>query len=272
MGAARELRMSIRRGEYTGLTTARAPGHVQANLVVLPEKHLADFVSFCELNAAACPVLGVSQPGNPCIPSLAEDMDVRRDLPGYLVHRSGVASVEVSDITDCWRTDLVAVAIGCWFSMEAALAGAGVRLRHVELGIQGPLFKTRVQTRGAGIFGGPLVVSMRPFARESVARVRQITGRFSRVHGAPIHEGDPCALGIADLGTPDFGEALLPLPGEVPLYWACGLTALVALENAGVEFFISHAPGKMLVTDCLNSSLQTRESPIVADAERKTFI
>ena len=271
MGSALDLRMAIRRGEYTGLTTARAPGFVQANLVVLPQKHVADFLTFCELNAAACPVLGISEPGNPCIPSLAQDMDVRRDLPGYLIHRLGAATEEVSDITDVWRSDLVAVAIGCWFSMEAALAVAGMRLRHVELGIQGPLFKTSVQTLGAGIFGGPLVVSMRPFAREAVDKVRQITSRFLRAHGAPIHQGDPSALGIADLATPDFGEVLRPLPGEVPLYWPCGLTALVALENSGVEFFITHAPGKMLVTDILNSSLETSKSSAFADAER-TFL
>ena len=271
MGAGHELRMAVRRGEYTGLTTARAPGYVQANLVVLPQKQVADFLRFCELNAAACPVLGVSEPGSPCIPALAHDMDVRRDLPGYLIHRSGVATEEVSDITDVWRSDMVAVAIGCWFSMEDALAAAGVRLRHVELGIQGPLFKTSVQTRGAGIFGGPLVVSMRPFARESVDTVRQITSRFLRVHGAPIHEGDPSALGIANFGTPDFGEVLQPLPGEVPLYWPCGLTALVALENSGIEFFVTHAPGKMLVTDILNSSLETSKSSAFADAER-TFL
>lgn len=255
MGAALDLRMAIRRGEYTGLTTGCAPGYVQANLVVLPEVHSRDFLQFCARNAAACPVLGVSEPGNPRIPVLADDMDVRSDLPGYLVHRAGMASEEVSDITGLWRGDLVAVAIGCWFSMEDALTQAGVRLRHVELGIQGPLFKTSWPTESVGIFGGPLVVSMRPFARESVDTVRSITRQFSRVHGGPVHEGDPARLGIADLAKPDFGEVLQPLAGEVPLYWACGLTAMVALKNAGIDFFISHAPGKMLLTDSLNADL-----------------
>jgi uncharacterized protein YcsI (UPF0317 family) len=268
MDAALDLRLAIRRGDHTGLTTGRAPGYVQANLVVLPEIHARDFLRFCELNAAACPVLGFSEPGSPNIPDLAEGMDVRSDLPGYLVHRAGQAGREVRDITSLWRDDLVAIAIGCWFSMEGALAGSGVRLRHAELGIQGPLFKTRLAARGVGIFGGPLVVSMRPFTRESVDAVRRITRRFSKVHGGPVHEGDPAPLGIADLEKPDFGEVLLPLAGEVPLYWACGLTAMVALQNAGLDFFITHAPGKMLVTDLLNSSLETPESAVFAGAER----
>ncbi|MES2282999.1 MAG: DUF1445 domain-containing protein [Pseudomonadota bacterium] len=255
MTSALDLRLAIRRGDYTGLTTGRAPGYVQANLLVLPQLHVNDFLDFCSLNAFACPVLGVGEVGNPRIPALGTDMDVRTDLPGYQVHRPGLAPQEVTDIVDVWRDDLVAVVIGCWFSMEDALQKSGIRLRHVELGIQGPLFRTNVETRGKGVFGGPLVVSMRPFAQESVDLVREVTSRFSRVHGGPLHLGDPSALGIADMARPDFGEVLLPLPGEIPMYWGCGLTATVALQKSGVDFFITHAPGKMLVTDCLNSSL-----------------
>lgn len=251
------LRQAVRRGDHNGLTTGFAPGFVQANLVVLPKLHAADFLRFCELNSAACPVLGVSDVGSPCIAALGSNLDVRSDLPGYMVYRGGQADEEVADITSLWRDDLVAVAIGCWFSMEDALRRADVRLRHVELGIQGPLFKTSLQTRSTGIFGGPLVVSMRPFASESVDTVCFVTSRFQRVHGGPVHQGDPAALGIADISKPDFGEVLLPLPGEVPLYWACGLTATVALQQSGIDFFITHAPGKMLITDCLNESLMT---------------
>lgn len=255
MGTAQALRQAIRCGTHTGLTTGHAPGFVQANLVVLPEPLLADFLRFCDANAAACPVLGVSQPGEPGIPDLGEGIDVRTDLPAYLIHRRGHPPEQVTDILTVWRKDLVAVAIGCWFSMEEALARAGVRLRHVELGIQGPLFVTTIATRSVGVFGGALVVSMRPFAAGSVATVRDVTSRFTRVHGGPLHAGDPAPLGIADLARPDFGEVLQPLPGEVPLYWPCGLTATLALQNAGVEFFITHAPGRMLVTDRLNASL-----------------
>lgn len=257
-----DIRLASRNGGYTGLTTGRAPGYVQANLVVLPARHAQDFLGFCDLNAFACPVLGASEVGCPVIPLLGHDLDVRTDLPGYLVHRSGTAAQEVTHITSEWREDFVAVAIGCWFSMEEALLQAGVRLRHVELGIQGPLFKTKVPTRKLGIFGGPLVVSMRPFEKSAVATVREITGQFSRVHGGPVHAGDPALLGIANIEHPDFGEVLLPLPGEIPMYWGCGLTATVALQQSGIDFFITHAPGKMLVTDCLNASLENPSESI----------
>ena len=260
MTSALELRRAIRLGDYFGLTTGRAPGYVQANLVVLPMQHVDDFTAFCKLNAFACPVLGVGEAGSPRIPALGIDLDVRTDLPGYHIHRPGSAPEEVSDISSVWRDDLVAVAIGCWFSMEDALLKAGVRLRHVELGIQGPLFLTNVQTRSRGIFGGPLVVSMRPFASESVDLVREVTGRFSNVHGGTIHVDDPVALGISDIAAPDFGEVLMPLPEEVPMYWGCGLTATVALQKSGIDFFITHAPGKMLVTDCLNTDLETEST------------
>ena len=253
--AARDLRLAIRRGDHTGLTSGCAPGHVQATLAVLPAAHAPDFLAFCARNARACPVLGVSEPGSPHIPALAQDLDLRTDLPGYIVHRASQPPEAVRTLADVWRADLVAVALGCWFSMEDALTAAGVRLRHVELGIQGPLFKTNLPTEPVGAFGGPLVVSMRPFARDAVDTVKAVTGRFPRVHGAPLHAGDAAALGIADYRQPDFGEPMDVLPGEVPLYWPCGLTATVALQRSGISFFITHAPGKMLVTDWRNADL-----------------
>jgi uncharacterized protein YcsI (UPF0317 family) len=260
MKHAHALRQEIRRGQHSGLTTGHATCFVQANLVVLPQAHAGDFLEFCRLNAAACPVLGISAPGNPAMAAMGQDLDVRTDLPGYLLHQTGQPSREVHDISAHWRSDSVAIAIGCWFSMEGALAAAGIRMRHVELGIQGPLFKTSRACHRVGIFSGPLVVSMRPFAASSVPTVRQVTSKFTRVHGGPVHVGDAAGLGIADLSRPDFGEVLLPLPDEVPMYWACGLSATVALQRSGIDFFITHAPGKMLVTDCLNSELT--ESPM----------
>jgi uncharacterized protein YcsI (UPF0317 family) len=251
----RDLRLAIRAGRFHGLTTGHAAGHVQANLAIVPAAVADEFVAFCRANAAACPVLAVGAPGDPHLAALGADLDVRTDLPAYWVYRDGRRAETVADIAALWQPDHVAVAIGCWFSMEAALAGAGVRLRHVELGIQGPLFRTALPTAPAGRFRGPLVVSMRPFAPAEVATVRAVTGRFTRVHGAPLHQGDPAALGIADLGTPDFGEPI-PMSGDdVPLYWGCGLTALTALERSGLPLFITHAAGAMLVTDLHNDDL-----------------
>ncbi len=255
IASPKELRQAIRTGRFKGLTTGHAGGFVQANLAILPAAHAANFVAFCKANAKACPVLAVSEPGNPSLPELGEGIDVRTDLPAYRIYRDGRHVDTPAHISPLWQSDHVAVAIGCWFSMEDALTHAGVRLRHVELGIQGPLFRTNRPSVGIGLFGGPLVVSMRPFDEKEVPIVKEVTGRFPRVHGAPVHEGSGQALGITDVAKPDFGEAMDILPGEVPLYWGCGLTALAALEAARLPLFITHDPGAMLVADIRNDAL-----------------
>jgi len=248
-------RAAIRAGDYTGLTTGKAPGYVQANIAVLPARYARDFVGFCRANAAACPVLAVSQPGETALPELGSDIDIRHDLPGYRLVLDGTV-LETGDVASAWRDDLVTVAIGCWFSMEDALLRAGVRLRHLELGIQGPLFRTSVPAQPYGAFHGPLVVSMRPFRNDQVKTVREVSARFPRVHGAPIHAGPAGALGIRDIGRPHYGEVLLPEPDETALFWGCGLTALAALEDCDIPFFITHAPGKMLITDLRNDAFE----------------
>lgn len=253
--SARDLRRAARDGRFTGLTTGHAPGCVQANLAILPATDAGDFVAFCRANAQACPVLAVGEPGDPALPALGKDIDVRSDLPAYWVYRYGRRTDIAPDIQALWQGNSVAVAIGCWFSMEEALQQAGVRLRHLELGVQGGLFRTSRDAAPVGRFAGPLVVSMRPFAAHQVATVARVTARFGRVHGAPLHIGDPAVLGITDLAAPDFGEPLPPLPGEVPMFWGCGLTATVALERSGLPLFITHAAGAMLVTDLANATL-----------------
>jgi uncharacterized protein YcsI (UPF0317 family) len=254
--SSHELRLAARRRDFSGITAGHAPGYVQANLVILPAQDAADFVAFCHANAQACPVLAVGEPGDWRLPTLGYDIDVRTDLPKYWVYRAGEDTEGTTDISKLWQDDHVAVAIGCWFSMEDALARANVRMRHLERGLQGSLFRTTRDTVAVGRFGGPLVVSMRPFAARDVTTVKNITSRFSRVHGGPLHVGDHQALGIADIARPDFGELLLPLPGEVAMYWGCGLTALAALEQSGISHFITHAAGAMLVTDVRNDELE----------------
>lgn len=250
-----DLRRAIRAGRHAGLTSGLAPGFAQANLAVLPAEFAGNFVRFCEANPFACPLLGISRPGDPRIPGLGEDLDVRTDLPAYRVYRDGLLAGTAGDIADLWRDDLVAVAIGCWFGVEEALQAAGIRLRHIELGIQGPLFRSSLPARPAGLFGGTQVVSMRPFAPRDVETVAAITARYPKSHGAPLHRGDPAPLGIRDLSAPDFGEPISLESGEIPLYWGCGLTALTALERARLPLFITHAPGAMLITDLRNESL-----------------
>ncbi|MGY6248191.1 D-glutamate cyclase family protein [Bosea thiooxidans] len=247
----REFRHTARAG-FDGLTVGRAPGHVQANLILLPHAYAEDFEAFCHANPLACPLLAVGEPGSSSIPALGDDIDLRSDLPAYLVHAGGESRVTAIDAF--WRDDLVAFALGCWFSAEAALAAAGIRMRHVEMGLQGALFRTRLPAASAGRFQGPLVVSMRPFATSDIGRVRDITARLPRSHGAPLHAGDPAGIGIPDPERPDWGTLLDVEPGETALFWACGLTALAALGEAELPFFITHAPGAMLVTDLLEDA------------------
>jgi uncharacterized protein YcsI (UPF0317 family) len=246
--SAQELRAAIRQG-YKGTTSGLATGHVQCNLVVLPASHAQHFVAFCKANPSALPLVGVGQPGDPHFPELALNGDIRTDLGGYLYQSPGQAPLKLTDLRSQWREDAVAVLLGCWFTAEAVLAAAGVRLRHVELGIQGGLFRTKRACVSAGGFEGPLVVSMRPFLERELDKVRALTRQLPMAHGEPLHEGDPRGLGINDLSNPDWGEPLLAEPGEVPLYWGCGLTANEVLSRANLPWYATHQPGRMWVTD-----------------------
>jgi uncharacterized protein YcsI (UPF0317 family) len=250
--------MAIRAGQARP-TAGLAHGYVQANVAIVPGEHAGAFTRYCEANARACPLLARGEPGDPALPALGEDIDIRTDLPRYWVYRDGVFAEEVSDIGALWRRDFVTFAIGCSFTFETALRDAGVPLRHVAQGRNVAMFRTSRETVPAGPFGGNLVVSMRPFAPEDAARASAISARFPAMHGAPLHRGDPSALGIADLGKPDYGEPVAVLPGEIPLFWACGVTSQVALQSARLPLFIAHAPGCMLITDKTHASYQHQE-------------
>jgi uncharacterized protein YcsI (UPF0317 family) len=96
---------------------------------------------------------------------------------------------------------------------------------------------------------------MRPIPAGLVPRAVQVTARFERVHGAPVHVGAPEALGIRDLARPDWGDPVEIRPGELPVFWACGVTPQAAALASGLPFCITHAPGHMLVTDLANAAL-----------------
>jgi uncharacterized protein YcsI (UPF0317 family) len=247
------LRRAIRAGELTGSTAGLAPGYLQANLVILPEAEAFDFLRYCERNPKPCPLLAVGEPGDPALPALGGDIDVSRDLPGYRVFRNGELSERRGDVADLWRDDLVAFAIGCSFSWEEELLAQGIPLRHVAERRNVAMYVTDRSTEPSGRFAGNLVVSMRPFAPADAIRAIQITTRFPKAHGAPVHFADPGAIGIGDLAKPDFGEANRIEAGEVPVFWACGVTPQVAIRQAGVELCITHEPGCMLITDLSNA-------------------
>ncbi|MDR2113394.1 MAG: putative hydro-lyase [Candidatus Accumulibacter sp.] len=253
--SAREARQAIRRGDWVRHTSGLAPRNAQANLAILPEKLAADFLRFCQRNPKPCPLLAVSETGDPFLPTLGEDIDIRGDVPLYRVWRNGKLVEEVTDITPFWRDDLVSFLLGCSFSFEHALIDAGIELRHVTQGRNVAMYRTNIETIPAGPFHGPMVVSMRPMTPANAIRAVQLTSRVPRVHGAPVHLGDPALIGIADIMKPDFGEAVEILPGELPVFWACGVTPQSVVMSMSPEFCITHAPGYMLITDILNSDL-----------------
>ena len=231
-GEAQAIRQRIRRGEFAGHTSGLAPGCVQGNVVILPASLASDFLRFCQANPKPCPLLAMSEPGDPALPALGADIDIRSDVPRYRVFRHGELVDEVTDIRSIWRNDLVAFVLGCSFSFEAALQEDGLPLKHVARGLNVPMYRTSVQTVPAGPFHGPLVVSMRPFKPSDAIRAIQITSRFPGVHGAPVHIGKPELIGIRDLGQPDWGDAVEVADDELPVFWACGVTPQAVIAEA----------------------------------------
>jgi uncharacterized protein YcsI (UPF0317 family) len=223
--------------------------------VILPAELANDFLRFCQLNPKPCPLIATSNsPGDFTLPPLG-DVDIRTDVPSYRVFRDGELVEERVDISALWRDDLVTFALGCSFSFEEALLADGLEVRNVTQKVNVPMYRTSIDCKPAGPFAGKMVVSMRPFRAADAIRAIQICTRFPAVHGAPIHLGDPGQIGIADLARPDYGDAVSVAAGELPLFWACGVTPQVALEQARPAFAVTHSPGCMLVTDLRNSQL-----------------
>src|ERR1700682_6450 len=248
-----EARSLIRSGEWRGPTSGMAGHHVQGNVVILPRELATEFLRFCQANPKPCPLLGVSEPGDPSLPALGEGIDIRTDVPRYRVFENGNCVDQPHDLKSWWRDDLVTFVLGCSHSFEEALLETGLRLKHIERGKTVPMYRTSVQTARAGRFHGPMVVSMRPYAPADAIRAIQITSRFPAVHGAPVHIGFPQAIGIRDLARPDFGDTVEVAAGEIPVFWASGMTPQAVVEEAKVPFCITHYPGSMLITDLLNA-------------------
>ncbi|MFC1935270.1 putative hydro-lyase [Chloroflexota bacterium] len=251
-----ELRSLIRKGHLNVSSTAGlAPGYVQANLVILPKAQAFDFLLFCQRNPKPCPLIEVMEPGVAEPTISAPGADIRTDLHGYRVYRDGVLTKEVENIKEEWQDDLVTFLLGCSFTFEAALMSAGIYMRHIEEGKNVSMYITNIATVPAGRFGGPTVVSMRPIPREKVVKAVQVTSRFPSVHGAPLHIGDPEAIGVQDLSRPDFGDVVTIKEGEVPIFWACGVTPQAVAMQSKPPLMITHAPGHMLITDMRDEDL-----------------
>ncbi len=244
-----EMRQSIRKGQWRKPTTGCCPGYTQVNVVILPAPYAFHFLLFCQRNPKPCPLLEVMEEGVFEPLRLAPAADIRSDCPRYRLFRQGELVEEKDDVLDLWRDDLVTFLLGCSFSFEGALLQAGVPVRYIEEGSNVSMFITNTPCDPAGPFSGNLVVSMRPIPGHLVSRAVQVTSRFPGVHGAPVHIGDPEAIGIGDLSQPDFGDPVSIRQGEVPVFWACGVTPQVAILKAKPEMAITHAPGYMFITD-----------------------
>jgi uncharacterized protein YcsI (UPF0317 family) len=251
----REIRAEIRSGKLSGVTAGLARGFVQANLAVLPREQAYDFLLFCQRNPRPCPLLEVTDPGAVEPAGVAPGADLRTDIPRYRIYRDGRLVDEVTDATPYWRQDLVAFLLGCSFTFEWALLDAGIPLWHLEHGSNVAMWRTATECRPAGLFHGPMVVSMRPIRCGDLAKAITVTARFPGAHGAPVHVGDPAALGIRDLGRPDWGDPQPVGAGEVPVFWACGVTPQAVALASKPPFMITHSPGHMFITDLPNSAL-----------------
>ncbi|WP_094604584.1 Putative hydro-lyase [Sporomusa silvacetica DSM 10669] len=244
-----EVRAMIRRGEWTKPTSGMAQGFTQANLAILKKDIAFDFLLFCQRNPKPCPVLDVTEAGSPVPRLVAPTADIRTDIPKYRIYRQGELVDEVTDILTYWEDDMVAFLIGCSFTFEHPLMNSGIPVRHIEENCNVAMYKTNIPCVQAGRFEGPVVVSMRPIPEKDVVRAVQITSRFPSVHGAPIHIGNPASIGIKDIDKPDFGDRVTIKAGEVPVFWACGVTPQAVAMQIKPELMITHAPGHMFITD-----------------------
>ena len=244
-----EVRKLIRDGQLVQPTSGLAPGHVQANLAIIPMDLAFDFMLFCQRNPKPCPLLEVVEAGDTEPAEFAPGADLRTDTPMYRVYEYGEMTAEVEDISEFWRDDLVSFLLGCSFSFETALMRAGIPIKHIDQDKTVSMFITNIPTASAGAFSGPMVVSMRAIKQEQVVRAVQVTSRFPATHGAPVHVGDPEVIGISDVSRPDFGDPTDFEDGDVPVFWACGVTPQAAAMSSRPPLMITHAPGHMFVTD-----------------------
>lgn len=235
-------------------TTGWCAGYTQANIISVPRAAAFDMLLFATRNPKACPVLEVLEAGSVRGPDGSPvygdpEADIRVDVPRYRVWRHGELVEEVPHVLDHWRGDLVTFLLGCSFTFEHPMLEAGIPMRHLDAGSNVAMYRTSTRCVPAGDLSGPLVVSMRAIPAARVADAVRITSRYPAVHGAPVHVGDPEALGIDDLAAPDFGDPPTIREGDVPVFWACGVTPQAMVLESRPEVAITHAPGFMLVTD-----------------------
>nr|WP_312576833.1 putative hydro-lyase [Sedimentibacter sp.] len=251
----KEVRELIRKGDVIQPTSGMCRGHIQANLAIVPKDLAFDFLLFAQRNPKPCPILDVTDVGNPEPKLMGRGADLRYDIPKYRIYKYGELVDEVLDLKDYWRDDLVGFLIGCSFSFESAMINAHIPIRHIEDNHNVPMYITNIDCEPAGKFHGKMVVSMRPIPYKLITKAVQSTSRFPQVHGAPIHIGDPSLIGIKDVNKPDFGDSSIIKDGEVPVFWACGVTPQSIAMTSKPELMITHSPGHMFICDPMDEDL-----------------
>lgn len=249
-------RLEYRRGALAPFTqtTGVAASYIQGSPVIIPGDLALDFLTLCQRNPKPCPVIAISNKGSPALPTLGADIDVRTDIGGYRIWRHGELVDEVTDIRDLWRDDFVTFVIGCSYSFEDALLRDGLELRHHTENVCVPMYRTNIPLVSSGPFSGDVCVSMRPFRPRDAIRAIEITSRFPLTHGTPLHIGDPAEIGIEDIAQPLVGDPVTIRPGELPVFWGCGITPQYSLLSAKPDIAITHKPGCLLISDVLSTS------------------
>lgn len=251
-----EVRKLIRNGEIVKPTSGMCAGYAQANLVVLPKDLAYDFLLFAQRNPKPCPILEVSDVGSRTLKKIAKDCDIAKDIPKYRIYKKGELVGEYTDVSEFWQDDFVSFLIGCSFSFESEMIEAGIEIRHITEDCNVPMYMTNIECESAGIFNGKMVVSMRPIKPNQVVKAVTVTETMPKVHGTPIHIGDPSIIGIKDINNPEFGDSVTINEGEVPVFWPCGVTPQSVIMNVKPDIVITHSPGHMLITDVKNVELK----------------
>ncbi|WP_419726724.1 putative hydro-lyase [Terrisporobacter petrolearius] len=251
-----KVRKMIREGKYSKPTSGICSGYAQANLVILPKDLAYDFLLFTQRNPKSCPILEVSDEGSRSLKYIAKGVDIAKDIPKYRVYENGILRGEYEDVEEFWQEDFVSFLIGCSFSFESELIKNHIEVRHIAQGRNVPMYKTNIECIEAGIFKGNMVVSMRPIPYNQVIKAVTVTEQFPKVHGTPIHIGDPKIIGIEDINSPEFGDSVTIKKGEVPIFWPCGVTPQSVVMNVKPSIVITHSPGHMLITDIKNEELK----------------
>ncbi|XP_066463656.1 D-glutamate cyclase, mitochondrial isoform X1 [Eleutherodactylus coqui] len=261
-GLIRQNRIHVRN------TSGMSAGYNQANVVILHKSLADDFEKFCQANGGPLPLLYRSDPGESKCPTLSSNSDIRTDCLLYRRYEHGVYTESLTSLESYSEQlkDMVTFYLGCSFSFESAVRKLGVPVRNVEQELNVSMYKTAVPCHQVGAFSCNLVVTMRPIPQGKLEAAVVATHPMKKYHGAPVHIGSPDFLGINDLQKTDYGDAVQLHPGDVPVFWACGVTGIEAVVSCKSPLAFTHSPGCMFITDVKNEDTSDpciKEKPIV---------